>query len=80
MVDKRWVSSGRVPEHTCPVCKRKLDAVTSISASPEPVRPKAGDICLCAYCHTVNVFNEDGSVRIATSEECASLPDWARGF
>lgn len=72
-----FISTSRVPEHRCPVCHRRMDATTSVSELPEFALPKAGDISICAYCRTVNVFREDGSLRVATSLECEQLPDWA---
>jgi hypothetical protein len=73
-----WITARRTAEHRCPVCHEVSDGVTQVSNEPIPRGPEPGDISICAYCLTVSVFREDGTLRVASSEECADLPDWAK--
>jgi hypothetical protein len=52
--------------------------VVMILEDDEPYLPEAGDITICGFCLTVNVFKEDGQLRFATSEECEKIPHWVR--
>jgi hypothetical protein len=53
------------------------DAVTLVADEPVARTPEAGDVSICAYCHVVSIFQQDGSLRLATREECGDLPQWA---
>lgn len=56
----------RVPEARCPACEAPLDAGFT---SEEDRRPVEGDYTVCLYCTAVLRFNENHSLRLATSEE-----------
>lgn len=63
------VESGRTKAASCPNCGQILDAATvicdpSIRPSPEP-----GDMTLCAYCHSMAVFDAELNLRELTDEE-----------
>lgn len=54
----------------CPVCKHLCDRASSAygQAVPDP-----GDITVCFYCTSVNVFGDDMALRVITEEELAQL-------
>jgi hypothetical protein len=62
--------SIRVEEQPCPVCGKLLNMAVSVAL--EIRAPKTGDISICVYCETINVFQADGSLREADVEECQS--------
>lgn len=64
-----------IPEHPCPVCGEQNDAVMSDS---DDGPPQPGDLSVCVYCLSVGVFQPNGSVRLATTEECELVPEWLR--
>lgn len=53
----------RLPEHTCPYCKAKLDAMSGPTKQAH-----AGDVSLCMYCAGIMIIT-DGDPRCATPEE-----------
>ena len=77
-----WWMHGRarVPEHCCAVCGKQMDAVEMFTNGrpDEPPLPKAGDLSVCSYCMAIGIWEADGTVRAATSEECEGVPDWVR--
>lgn len=76
-----WVGKARLKEIRCPVCRMKVDAVTSVSdIAPQPgqIAPQPGDLTACIYCWSIGVWVADGTVRPATPEECEEVPDWVR--
>jgi hypothetical protein len=76
MTDAR-IDTTPVRAFPCPVCARLCDAVTGAGLDTAAViRPKDGDLIICAYCHAVLVFGPVG-MRIATQAECDDLPPLA---
>ena len=55
----------------CPVCDKQLDAATN--AEDIDAAPKAGDISVCIYCHTLLEFNEDLTLRLCSQAVFNSL-------
>jgi Zn ribbon nucleic-acid-binding protein len=74
------VNSTQVPY--CAVCGYQMNSVAkAVDSDPEvevPELPKEGDLSVCVRCLSIGVFQSDGSLRAATSEECQSVPDWMR--
>lgn len=66
-------SSVRLKPFRCPICQYEMDA-SALVGSDEPVVPKEGDLSVCAMCLSIGIFQDDGTLRIATSEECERLP------
>lgn len=64
--------------HKCPVCGTVNDAVMVVNDLASVIMPKPGDLSVCVYCEAIGVFQEDGTVRVATAEECDELPDWLK--
>lgn len=60
----------------CPECGHKLDADTWIG--DEEIKPKSGDVSVCAYCATFLVFRDDLSRRVMSWQEVADLDDETR--
>ena len=64
-----------MPPSLCPTCKISLDGASGVDcgdASPEP-----GDIAICPYCQSINVFSEDFQLILASNadlEEVANYP------
>jgi hypothetical protein len=81
MTEHVWVGKARLVEHRCGVCGRKIDAVTGVMNTP-PLPGESmlqpGDLTACVYCWSIGVWQEDGTVRTATPEECEDVPDWVR--
>jgi hypothetical protein len=74
---KRKLFLGRVEKQitgaVCPRCGADADGATGIDDS-EPVRaPKPGDLVVCLYCGSFNVYREDLTQREMTAEELASF-------
>ena len=61
--------SGNPP---CPKCGMIADAATSVEAGDHS--PSLGDVGVCIQCGSVNIYNEDLSLRAATPEEIARFP------
>jgi hypothetical protein len=56
------IASRRAPPRSCPVCRRTLDAYTSVSFDPTQPAPalKVGALTQCAYCGTILVVTTIG--------------------
>lgn len=63
------------PAATCPACRKPLDAATGMGHDhlPEPE-----DLSICFHCGVSMIFNQDLSLRLATPEEFAELPQKVR--
>ncbi len=56
----------------CPNCNTLVDmAVDPIGT----MIPNPGDISVCIYCESVNIFSDDMALRLATSEELSNLDE-----
>ena len=64
-----------LPEFSCPVCGLVMNATANLT-NVRP--PRAGDLSVCDGCYAIGVFQHDGSLRTATSEECLQVPEWMR--
>lgn len=62
----------KVPVNTCQLCDKVLDAALCISDGSKEL-PKPGDFTLCGYCRAAYRFQDDGSIRLATLEECERM-------
>ena len=60
---------SHVPESACPVCSRRLDAVTHDPVNPTISRPRAGDYTICRYCSAWLIFDHDLQVRLMTDAD-----------
>ena len=63
----------RVPGSACAACGKVLDVAASVTGQREA--PRHGDLSICAYCHAVNVFQDDGTLRAATEAEAWAAID-----
>lgn len=56
------IASARTAPRACPVCRRRLDAFTSVSLDPANPRPtlKIDDLTQCAYCGTILIVTTIG--------------------
>lgn len=79
-IKELYVTSVELPKYHCAICGHHLDRVLSIRRGKELILPKAGNLTLCVMCGGVNVFKEDGTLRVATSTECERLPEWVKHF
>jgi hypothetical protein len=64
----------KMPEVSCPVCQKKLDANTALNHSLD-IAPKKGDLSICLYCSTYLTFEAPGVIRQLTDDEFIDLPD-----
>lgn len=62
------------PQLICPGCEGVL-VYMEPALPPDDAKPKAGDMILCARCASILKFQSDSAVRLATTEEIASMPD-----
>lgn len=77
MPPKVWVSSGREPKRSCPVCFARLDGATCVSLEQPDRRPvmHVGDITMCAYCGVLLVLETPYGFRFAGAADAARLPE-----
>lgn len=54
----------KVPTSHCCECGKKLDGCCG-----ESVRPSSGDMAICFYCASLNVFADDMTLRRPTDDE-----------
>jgi hypothetical protein len=54
------------PPH-CPKCDKLLDGYTDTQSEGQV--PKAGDMTICAYCHTIAIFEDFTTLRLMTFAE-----------
>jgi hypothetical protein len=75
------ISSARTAPRACPVCWRRLDAVTSVSLDPSNPRPtlKIGALTQCAYCGTLLIVTTIG-FRIAADVDLDALDPLLRAL
>jgi hypothetical protein len=71
-----FIQSGPTAPRSCPVCRRTLDAYTSLSVDPSNPRPvmTIDDLTRCAYCAAVLVVTTIG-FRVATDADLVGLDD-----
>lgn len=60
----------------CPVCEKKIDAVTR--PDENGAVPSPGDISICFYCATVSRFDDNLKLEQLTNEQFAELPEEVR--
>lgn len=60
-----------LPASSCPECGKNLDVTEGTG------KPKPGDFTLCAYCASVNTFDEDLKIRALTDEEVEEVAQHA---
>jgi hypothetical protein len=81
-IKELWIKAVEFSGSDCAICGQRLDHTMAVKGgkkpSEEPIKPKPGDLTVCAHCLGVNAFLPDLSLRIATSQECERLPDWVR--
>jgi len=58
-MDNDKVKEGVKPT-LCPTCGAKLDAATHAGTLDPELRPKPGDLTLCAYCDALLQFDDEG--------------------
>lgn len=56
----------------CPHCGNLLDGAANTSGKG---RPRRGDVSVCSFCITALVFDSPNTLRKATAEDIAALPD-----
>lgn len=61
------IETFKTKENKCPLCDKKLDAVTGVLGKKD--RPKPDDFSMCAYCGVILRFNEDLSFRAVPDTE-----------
>ena len=66
----------QISSQRCGVCGQVMDAI--MPGDGGEALAKAGDLSVCVVCMTIGVLQEDGMIRIATSEECEDVPIWVR--
>jgi hypothetical protein len=60
----------KTPPHTCPECKKPLNAV----ASPfEDRKPQVGDLTVCINCATALILEPGLTLRVLTIDEMKAL-------
>jgi len=69
--------SVHMPDCDCPKCGMHIDAATSVNG--EDVKPKAGDLSICAYCTEFLIFNEDLTFRSLNEQDIAELSTFTLG-
>ncbi len=62
----------RTTETSCPKCKTRLDAATSIDTRAQP---KPGDVTICIECGLLMTFTPELDLRAMTNEEEEALPE-----
>jgi len=76
-----WTSGSKIEHHhQCPVCGYVMDSVATVyvDGMGEPAQPKAGDLSICVGCWSIGVYEDNNTLRVASSEECEQVPDWVR--
>lgn len=59
----------RIVESKCPRCHKEVDSAENFE--DETLAPKEDDVTVCIYCQAVLQFNEDLSLREASTEAIA---------
>ena len=78
MTEDWWGSRlGVVPANRCLGCGILLDVVMAFTNTSE-ADVRVGDLTICATCFSIGVVQDNGSLRLATVEECAVVPHWVR--
>jgi hypothetical protein len=67
------VSTGRLPDSTCPFCTRLLSAATGVSLDDEPPIPTPGCVTFCGYCGEMLTFADDLTLRVPTPDEAEAF-------
>jgi len=67
--------SVRTKRDYCLNCGELLDGVTSIvhDGAKEDIKPKPGDMTVCAYCRHLMIYDDDGKLREPTFTEIAEI-------
>ena len=66
---------NRMPTSHCPNCGKKIDAASGVE--DEHAIPEPGDVSICIKCGTFLEFNEDLTVKEATTNTLREVPDEA---
>jgi len=59
-----------LPTCTCTTCGKDLDAATDPTGD---ARPKVGDVSICVYCATLNVYDNDLRFRKPSEAELKEI-------
>ncbi len=60
----------------CPTCAIEIPAAVAMDLSD--TQPQPGNLCVCAYCKTVNEVTDARGLRAMTPDELRALPRRAR--
>jgi rubredoxin len=73
-VSQRAANGTRLKSTSCPTCGYEMDAATPTPSSGN-VRPRSGDISLCAKCGEVLQFDANIIPRVPTLSEMVTWPE-----
>jgi hypothetical protein len=57
-------SDFQLPDTHCPDCKHKVNAGTCTTQGGLPLGPQGGDIAVCAYCGSVNQYDDEMQLQL----------------
>ena len=63
--------SDDIPEQVCPSCRHTIDMAQAV-ATDEKLKPD--DYVVCFYCAAPGIYEEGGTIRMATATEIADAP------
>src|SRR5262249_6346942 len=57
----------------CPDCRNRIDGATSVSLDETEPTVKPGDLAICCYCGSLNIYTAELRFRKATPSELAAI-------
>ena len=69
------MQTTRLPDDACPICRKKLDAHTSVE---EDAAPSSGDLSVCWHCFAFLQYREDLTLEHFPDEFILKLEDDVR--